>query len=175
MEGDPANRYLGQEGGFLVEGENFGEERAAVALEKGIYDGLSDALEHGSALFVLLDARGAVAVPGEALDVPIDRVHKGTDDLNKKFEDRQAVVVGPGHLHALLNKPLLHQVLVERKRPYVVGRGVVCKYSDTPQQVYCEILVRGLVACDSCPYQEGQEGHEGADVDHLNSKIFVET
>ena len=60
-------------------------------------------------------------MPGEALDIPVDRVHKGTDDLNKKFKDRQAVVVGPGHLHALLDESLLHQVLVEGKRWYVVG------------------------------------------------------
>ena len=114
-------------------------------------------------------------MPGKTLDIPIDRMHKGTDDLNKKFEDRQTIVVCSGHLHALLDEPLLYQILVERKRAYVVGGSIVSEDSDAPQQVYCEILVGGLTTCDGCSYQEGQERDEGADVDHLNSEIFVET
>ena len=75
--------YFGKKSRLLIQGKDFSKQRSTVTLKKRIYDCLSNTFKHCCTFFVLLYASRGVLMPRKALNVSIDRMHKGTNNLNK--------------------------------------------------------------------------------------------
>ena len=56
----------------------------------------------------------------------------------------------------------------------MVRRCIVRKNTNRSQQVHCKSLVTGLTACHSRFHEERHQRNEGTNIDHFNSKVFLE-
>lgn len=145
MENCAGYWYFGNNWRFVLENQNFLKEIYPRNLQKAIDDWLSYTLRHSQKIFKLADPCWVFFSPRKTLNVSENWMNQCTEHLNIQLQYIDIVLKMLNNLNRFRYQLDLHNIFVERKRPDMIGRGIIGKNSDCSQKVIDKVDIIGLV------------------------------